>query len=148
MQIQFDKLKKDTGLLSGAIQPQVAHEAPLAARPVQPKVLADKYIGSEIEPEKKEQEEQYEDVLDEKDKSDQANALSPQMARVILWNVPSLYLQKAHRLLKKITEHPNILTRNENGEAVVYGDAIPGSNFKSLFKSMVSNQKILAPSGH
>ena len=32
------------------------------------------------------------------------------------------------------------MTRNENGEAVVYGDAIPGSNFKSLFKSMVINQ--------
>ena len=41
LQIQFDKLKKETGLLCGAIQPQVAHEAPLAARPVQPNVLAD-----------------------------------------------------------------------------------------------------------
>ena len=49
MQIQFNKLKKETGLLSGAIQPQVVHEAPLAARPVQPKVLADKSIESEIE---------------------------------------------------------------------------------------------------
>ena len=76
-----------------------------------------------------------------KDKSDQASALSPQMARVIRWNVPGLYQQKAHRLLKKITEHPNILTNNENEEAVVYNDAIPGSNFKSLFKSMVSNQQ-------
>ena len=74
LQIQFDKLKTETILLSGAIQPQVAHEAPLAARPVQPKVLADKGIGPEIEPEKEEQEEQYEDVLDEKDKSDQASA--------------------------------------------------------------------------
>ena len=83
------------------------------------------------------------DVLDEKDKSEQASALSFQMARVIRWNVPGLYQQKAYRLLKKITEHPNILTRNENGEAVVYGDAIPGSNFKSLFKSMVSNQQNL-----
>ena len=27
LQIQFDKLKKETGLLCGAIQPQVAHEA-------------------------------------------------------------------------------------------------------------------------
>ena len=134
LQIQFDKLKKETGLLSGAIQPQVAHEAPLAARLVQPNVLADKEIGSEIEPEKEEQEKQYEDVLDKKDKSDQASALLPQMARVIRWNVPGLYKQKAHRLLKKITEHPNILTRNENGEAVVYGDAIPASIFKSLFK--------------
>ena len=141
LQIQFDKLKKETGLLSGAIQPQVAHEAPLAARPVQQNILADKGIWSEIEPEKEEQEQ--EDVIEEKDKSDQASALSPQMARVIRWNVPGLYQQKAHRLLKTITEHPNILTRNENGEAVVYGDAIPDSNFKSLFKPMVSNQQNL-----
>ena len=35
LQIQFDKLKKETGLLSGAIQHQVAHEAPLAAWIVQ-----------------------------------------------------------------------------------------------------------------
>ena len=63
LQIQFDKLKKETGLLSGGIQPQVAHEASLAAQPVQPKVLADNGIGPEIEPEKDEKEEQYEDVL-------------------------------------------------------------------------------------
>ena len=42
--IQFYKLKTETELLSGAIQPHVAHEAPLAAQPVQPKVLADKGI--------------------------------------------------------------------------------------------------------
>ena len=72
-----------------------------------------------------------------------ASAMSPQMAWVIWWNVPDLYQQKAQRILKKITEHPNILTRNENGKAVVYRDAIPGSNFKSLFKSMVSNQQNL-----
>ena len=67
LQIQFDKLKTETGLLSGAIQPQVAHEAPLAARPVQPTGLADKGIWPEIEPEEKKQEKQYEDVLEEKD---------------------------------------------------------------------------------
>ena len=66
LQIQFDKLKKETGLLCGAIQPQVAHEAPLAARLVQPNVLADKNIGSEIEPEKDEQNEQFGNVLEEK----------------------------------------------------------------------------------
>ena len=106
MQIQFDKLKKETGLLSSAIQPQVAHEAYPAARPEQPKVLADKGIKPEIEPEKEEQVKQYEDVLKDKDKSDQASALSPKMARVIRWNVPGLYQQKAHRPLKKITEQP------------------------------------------
>ena len=69
------------------------------------------------------------------------------MARVICWNIPGVNQQKAHRLLKKITEQPDILTRNENGEAVVYGDAIPDSNFKSLFKSMVSNQQNLTQVG-
>ena len=91
LHIQFDKLKKDTGLLSGAIQPQVAHEAPLAAQPIQPKVLADKGIGSKIKQEKEVQDEKYEDILEEKDKSDQTSALSRQMARVIRWNVPGLY---------------------------------------------------------
>ena len=43
---------------------------------MQPKVLADKGIGPEIEPEKEEKEEQYEDALEEKDKLDQASALS------------------------------------------------------------------------
>ena len=52
-------------------------------------------------------------------------ALSPQMARVIRWNVPGLYQQKAHRFLKKITKHADILTRIENGEAVIYENAIP-----------------------
>ena len=65
------------------------------------------------------------------------------MARVIRWNVFGLYQQTVHRLLKKITEHPYFLTRNENGKAVVYEDAIFGSNIKSLFKSIVSNQQNL-----
>ena len=109
---------------------------------MQLKVLAEKGIGPEKEAEE-EEEKQYKYILDEKDKSAQASALSPQRARVIRWNIPGVYKQKAHKLLKKITEQPDILTRNENGEAIVYGDAIPGSNFKSLFKSMVSNQQNL-----
>ena len=64
------------------------------------------------------------------------------MARVIRWNVPGLYQQNAYRL-KKMTEQPDIITRNEKGKAVVYGETIPESNFKSLFKSMVSNQQNL-----
>ena len=55
LQIQFDKLRKETKLLSGAIPLQVALEAPPAARPVQPKNLADKCIGPEIEPDEEEQ---------------------------------------------------------------------------------------------
>ena len=69
------------------------------------------------------------------------------MARVIRLKLPGLYQQKVHLLFKKISEHPNILTRNKNGKAVVYGDAIFGSNFKLLFKSIVSNQQNLKQVG-
>ena len=93
LQFQFDKLKTETGLLSGAIQLQVANEAPLAARLVQPNVLADKSIGSEIKP-KNEEQKQYKDVLEEKDKSDQASALSPQMEKgnsiKCTWFIPTI----------------------------------------------------------
>ena len=40
-----------------------------------------------------------------------------------------------------------ILDRNEAGEAVVYGEAITGSNFKSLFTSMVSRRQDLRQVG-
>ena len=128
LQIQFDKLKKKTGLLSGAISLQVAVEAPPAARLVQPKILADKVIGLEIELQEEEQKEQYEDILKEQDKSVQASALSFQMVSVIRWNVQLLFQPKAHKLHKKIKEHANILTRIENGEAVIYWNAVPNSN--------------------
>ena len=143
LQIQFDKVKKETELLSSAISHQAALKAAQAAWPVQTKVLEDKGIGPEIEPKGEVQEKQYEDVLEDKNTSDQGSALSPKMVRVIRWNLLGRYQQKSHRLLKKITEHLDILTRNKKGKAVVYGDAIPGSNVKSLFKSMVSNQQTL-----
>ena len=49
-------------------------------------------------------------------------------------------LINAHKLLKEIIEHAYILTKHKNGKALANGDAIPSSNFKSIFKSMVSNQ--------
>ena len=76
LQIHFDKIKKNTGILSGAIPPQVALEAPPAAWPVQPKVIADNGIKSNIETENKEQ---YVDVQEDKYMSNHATALSSQM---------------------------------------------------------------------
>ena len=92
----------------------VALEALPEARPVQPTILVDKDIGPEIEPEKKEQKEQYKVILQVQNNSVYANAVSPQMAQVICYNVPGFYQHKADRLLKKITEHADIITRNNN----------------------------------
>ena len=92
LQIRFDKLKKETGVLSGAL-PAQATPAPAPAVP--PKILAEKGIGADIELEEEgeDEEENGEEEQVDKDKSAQANVLSPQMARVIRWNVPGLYQQ-------------------------------------------------------
>ena len=89
MQIRFDKLKKDTGILSAALSARPALEPPPAAPQMQLKVLAENGTKPEMEPEK-EEEQQYEDMLDDKDKSSQASALSPKMARVIRRNIPGV----------------------------------------------------------
>ena len=51
MQIRFDKLKKETGVLSGEFSARPALEPPPAAPQMQLKVLAEKGIGPEKEPE-------------------------------------------------------------------------------------------------
>ena len=51
MQNRFDKLKKETGVLSGALPTRPALEQPPAAPQMQLKVLAKKGIGPEKEPE-------------------------------------------------------------------------------------------------
>ena len=58
-----------------------------------------------------------------------------------------LYQHKAHRLFKTITEHADIFTRHENGDAVVYGDAIFDSNFKIAIKINCEKSTKLDPSG-
>ena len=65
MQIRFDKLKKETGVLRGALPARPALKPPPAAPQMQLKVLAEKGIGPKREPEE-EEEKQYEDILDEK----------------------------------------------------------------------------------
>ena len=88
LQIRFDKLKKEIGVLSDAL-PAQAVSAPLPPAPaVLPKILAEKGIEPDIGLEKDEDEqvakvENGEDEQVDKDKSYQANALSLQMARVI-----------------------------------------------------------------
>ena len=54
MQIRFDKLKKETGVLSGALPARPALEPPPAAPQMQLQVVAEKGIGPEKEPEEEE----------------------------------------------------------------------------------------------
>ena len=96
LQTRFDKLKKETGVLSGALPAQAAPSPPLPAPAVLPKVLGEIGIEPDIalntDEEEQDEEEEYGDKEQkEADRSAQASALSPQMARIIRWNVPGLY---------------------------------------------------------
>ena len=88
LQIRFDKLKNETGELSGALPVQAVPALLLQAPAVLPKILADQGIGPDIVLKKDEKEQDAEDENGEdehvaKDKSAQASALSLQMAKVI-----------------------------------------------------------------
>ena len=61
--------------------------------------------------------------------------------------IQRMYEPKASKLLSKITEHPDILSRNDAGEIVVLGKAEPGTNFDNLFKSMVARNPNLNQPG-
>ena len=106
LQIQFDKLTKETGVLSGALQAQAVSAPPPPAPAVLPKILAEKGIGPDIVLEKDEEEQDAEDEngeykQEDQNKSAQASALSPQMTRVIWWNVHGLYQKKRTDFLKE-----------------------------------------------
>ena len=53
------------------------------------------------------------------------------------------YQQKSSKLLYKLTQHFNVVTRNDNGEIVVFGKAVPGTHFDNLYKSMVGRTRDL-----
>ena len=70
LQIRFDKLKNETGVLSGAL-PFQAVTAPLPPAPaVLPKILAEKSIGPDIVLEKDEEQEDAEDENGEDEQVD------------------------------------------------------------------------------
>ena len=54
-----------------------------------------------------------------------------------------MYQQRDSKLLTKIRSNPDILSRNEAVEMVVFGKAEPGTDFNNLFKSMVNDTRDL-----
>ena len=129
-QARFDKLQRDTGLPStGALSassnaPEIVKKGKVKTNPA-------------------------DDTVDEQDTSETDDNLGSETddtpidvkttpMTVKEFGIQRMYEPKAKKLLMKITEHSNILTRNSSGEMVVNGKAEPGTNFDSLFKSMVT----------
>ena len=91
-QIQFDELKKETGVLSGALQAQAASAPPLPTPAVLHNVQVEKGIGSDIASENEE-----ENLEEEKFEKEPAfgSGLAPHLKTVIRLNIDGLYQAKA-----------------------------------------------------
>ena len=109
-QIQFDKLKKKTRVLSGAKPAIVAPAIQPPTPAVRFKVLVENGIGSDIASE--DEDENVEEKKEFEEQPAPGSGLSPHLKTVIRWNIDCLYQATACRLLKRITENKGILDRN------------------------------------
>ena len=61
--------------------------------------------------------------------------------------VSQQYRQKAEDLMEKIVKRPDIITRNDGGELVYMGQAVPNSNFNGLFVGMFTSGSVVKGAG-
>ena len=77
----------------------------------------------------------------------QQPAISPAAKAVRKLNVQPMFEAKARNLMLKIMDHPEVLSRNTNGEIVVNGKAEAGTNFDTIFKSLVGRSHDVSQPG-
>ena len=58
-----------------------------------------------------------------------------------------MFEAKARNLMLKIMDHLEVLSRNSNGEIVVNGKTEPGTNFDTIFKSLVGRSHDISQFG-
>jgi len=141
---RFDKLKKETGALSGAAHSSLAVPATPIAK-TEP-VKKDEQEHVEAEEQKHEVDQEEEEAVAEPKDDDEKEEESPLLA-VRRMGIKGIYAEKAERLYDKILAHPKVLTRNEQGELVLNGEPQPGTSFDKLFTSMVSQARDLNQTG-
>ena len=131
-QSRFDKIKKDVGVLSGG-------PAPMSV----PKPPAPKEKAEEEKEEGEEAKEDEEEVEEEDVEAQEDITFTPTTKLVRKMGVQPQYEIKARNLMAKIRDNPEIIRASGTGEIEVNGEPIPGSNFNSLFKSMVGRKQNL-----
>lgn len=138
-QVRFDKLQKETGIPNTGVL-STTSSAPENAKKGKVKTqISDNIVDD------KNTSETDDNVDSETD--DAPVDVKPIPMTLQEFGIQRMYEQKAKKLLMKITQHSNILTRNSSGEMVVNGKAEPGTNFDSLFKSMVTPKSDLNQPG-
>ena len=119
---RFNKLKKETGVLVGTATADSDAETPaIDASPVVNQAIAkpDKNVSDDESPDK----------------------------LINTMGIQPMYIIKARKLLIKIKNNPSVLSYNKNGEIIVKGKAVTGSDFSSLFQSIVGPKPDLNQQG-
>jgi hypothetical protein len=138
-QARFDKLQKDTGLpTTGALSatsngPEIVKKARAKSNSTEDAVDEEEAIET--------------DDHEESETEDTPIDAKPAPLTIQQFGIQRMYEPKAKKLLLKITQHSDILTRNAAGEIVVHGKAEPGTNFDTLFKTMVTQKPNLNQHG-
>ena len=81
----------------------------------------------------------------EEEEGEQEDPLPSEKALVpFTWEdlrIPLTTVKKAKRLMEHLSQNPKIIRANEDGELVIQGKVVPGSNYKSLINSLFSGKK-------
>ena len=120
---RFNKLKKETGVLVGSVPADTDEDTPAIAAPQVTNQAIALPDGS---------------ASDDADSPDQL---------ISTMGIQPMYRNKARKLLIKIRQNPSVLTYNKKGEIIVKGKTVPGSDFSSLFQSMVGPKPDLKQQG-
>ena len=126
-QSRFDKLQRDTGVLSSG---SLSSAGPPNATP-QPSIKAsDDGALSGAAP-------NLNTSLKQDLKDAKSHTLTPALKMVRELHVEPQYELKARNQMIKILDNPDVIKRNGQGELVINGVADPNTDFNALFSSMV-----------
>ena len=154
-QARFDHLKAETNTLQG----QTASASPEVPKPAEKKA-AEKKATEKKATEKKVAEKpkekvdgdeaDEEDNVDTQEEEDEEVNKTPVKSVIISplrMGVSEQYHQKAEDLMEKIVKRPDIITRNDAGELVYMGQAVPNSDFNGLFVGMFTAGSVVRGAG-
>ena len=145
-QTLFDKLHKDIGMLSTGTLTNAASGP--AVKKVNTDISLNKTNASADDKDTSAQTDTSEtDVERESETEIQFDEKSSPMS-VQQFGILRQYQQKSSKLFYEITQNPDVLTRNDAGDMVVFGRAQPGTDFDNLFKSMVGRTRDLKQPGN
>ena len=128
------QIRKDAGVLSSA--PAIA-SAPQVAETLPTPNADDESADEEDEP-------KGDSEQDERDIPDPLSKISKYVRHL---GVKKQYERKSRNEMLKINNFPEIIKANREGKLVVNGQAVPDSNFASLFRSVFSKTHDLAQPG-